>query len=587
MEGSSASQHGFLAVSYADGADHRTDLARALTRVGAPANLPVRNGSMHSMAWGLPAGAGVNGFTLLCHAARRRDTDLSDGAIQDLLRGPDLDGLRQVLPTFAAAHIEGDSMVAAADALGFRHLYVTQTPEFAALSTSSRVLGAMSDSSLDRKAWAVQSLLGWQLGQRSVLQGVRKLAPASLVELRNGTLALTSFAAATDCTHRDPDDAVDEAAAFLRDYLDAFLDDHPDAILQLTGGQDSRLLLSGIRPDSRRGLRAVTLGLPGNPDVVIAADLARRYGLVHEVLTLAGLEELPPNFAYRLCVEAAQRLECMADPLAHAALTFAEARSQPGPRLSGLGGEVARGFYYVGRGGGVAVTRRRIERLARWRMFANESVPAEALDPDFAAWAREAALDELEGLMSSSGRAWLEATDDLYLGQRMQRWAGVTDTAVCFDRLVANPMLDDRFVSVATSLSPRHKRGSLFLSRLQVALDDELARLPLDGRPAPAAFATRSVANSARQVSTTAGKAVTKARQRASRTNRPPAGGDVLARKVVQHWQTEPHLLDDLVDLGVVRPSWLLSMLREDAQATPSVVALIINLTVASRSGHA
>ena len=72
----------------------------------------------------------------------------------------------------------------------------------------------------------------------------------------------------------------------------------------------------------------------------------------------------------------------MADPLAHAALAMAEARAQPGVRISGLGGEVARGFYYFGRPRTTPVTRQRVERLARWRMFTNESVPADALDPD-------------------------------------------------------------------------------------------------------------------------------------------------------------------------------------------------------------
>ena len=113
-----------------------------------------------------------------------------------------------------------------------------------------------------------------------------------------------------------------DAAEMLREYVNAFLDDYPDAILQLTGGQDSRLLLSAVPRSRRRGLRTLTLGLPGNPDVGIAAELSQRYGLVHEVLRLDGMETLSAEESDRLCVEAARRLECMADPLAHAALTF-------------------------------------------------------------------------------------------------------------------------------------------------------------------------------------------------------------------------------------------------------------------------
>ena len=103
--------------------------------------------------------------------------------------------------------------------------------------------------------------------------------------------------------------------------------------------------------------------------------------------------------------------------------------------------------------------------------------------------------------------ALMAATDELYLDQRMQRWAGVTDTAVCFDRVASNPMLDDRFIAIARSLPPGDKRNSIFLSRLQLALDDELAHIPLDGRPAPVAYATRSIGNSTRQITCTMRKA--------------------------------------------------------------------------------
>ena len=157
-------------------------------------------------------------------------------------------------------------------------------------------------------------------------------------------------------------------------------------------------------------------------------------------------------------------------------------------------------------------------------MFANESVSADALDPTFAAWARKFAVDEVFALCAGTGRDWMAATDDFYLDQRMQRWAGVTDTAVCFDRVTSNPMLDDRFIAIVRGLPPRDKRNSRFLSRLQVALDDQLARVPLDGRPAPVAYANRGLGNSARQLASTVGKVVRKAHQRAARANRPPAG---------------------------------------------------------------
>jgi asparagine synthase (glutamine-hydrolysing) len=178
----------------------------------------------------------------------------------------------------------------------------------------------------------------------------------------------------------------------------------------------------------------------------------------------------------------------------------------------------------------------------------------------------------------------MTATDEFYLYQRMQRWAGVTDTAVCFDRVATNPMLDDRFIAIARSLPPRDKRNSMFLSRLQVALDDELARIPLDGRPAPIAYAKKSVGNSTRQVLSTVHKAASKARQRAVRANRPPAGGEVLARKVVEHWRANPALLDSARAIGVLRETWVDQVLARDVEPAPSAVAFMTNLRVAAAS---
>ena len=577
---------GFIAVSWSTRPAASPDLSAVLAAISADAPTLTGNGSTRAATWGLD----VQGFEgsrplLLCRSARRRELELGLDDVRRLLAGQDRDGLAEVLPTFAAVdHVDEGTIVATADALGFRHLYYAQSDDFAVLSTSARAVGACLGGNLDHEAIAVQSLLGWQLGQRTLFDGVRKLGPAEIATLSGGRISIGSFRGRVERPSDGLDASVAEAASVLREYLEAFLDDHPDAILQLTGGQDSRLLLSAVPPARRRGLRTLTLGLPGNPDCTIARELSRRYGLVHEVLRLDGLETLTPAEASLHCVQAARRLECMADPLAHAALTFAEAEAEPGARIGGLGGEVARGFYYLGPVTAAPVTRKRIERLTRWRMFANESVSAGALDPAFVSWAREFAVDEVFTLSSGTGQDWMAATDEFYLGQRMQRWAGVTDTAVCFDRVINNPMLDDRFIAIVSGLPPRDKRNSRFLSRLQIALDDQLARVPLDGRPAPVAYANRSLGNSARQLASTMGKAARKARQRAVRGNRPPAGGEILAAKVVEHWRGNPALLDPVRAIGIFREPWIDQALAGEVDPDPSAVALMTNMCVAAES---
>ena len=520
-----------------------------------------------------------DGSLLLSRGPRRRERDLARGDVADLLARRDVAGLAEVLPPFAAVRMlpRGEA-VAATDALGFRHVYLTEGPGWAALSTSARLLALLGDRPLDRDSVTLQSLLGWQVGDWTLFEGVTKLGAGALASVRDGRLTVVD-GREPDAWHLELDEAVEAAADVLRTYLTTYVGDHPDATLQLTGGQDSRILLSAVPPDLRVGLKAITLRVPGSPDADIAADLASRSGLRHHVEELDSLDTMDPAMAHSMCVEASRRLEGMADPLALAGLAIAEQRFEQGHRIAGLGGEVARGFYYLGNPRDPAVTRAKVARLTAWRMFANEAIDAAALSVDLRDGARDRAVDRIFALMAGTGKEWLAATDDFYLGQRMQRWAGVTDTAVCLDRSVVNPMLDDRFIAIAQAMSPRSKRGSLFLARLQMALDTDLGRMPLDGRPPPEAYAYPGLRNRVRATQTLARKAVAKARQRLGHSTRPPAGGAVLAAKVVEQWRREPSLLDGALAPGVLEEAWVDRMVSGAVSPDPSTVAFVLNLS--------
>ena len=193
----------------------------------------------------------------------------------------------------------------------------------------------------------------------------------------------------------------------LRTSLANYLAAHPDAVLQLTGGHDSRILLGAIAASRRRGLRALTLGDEGSRDVAIAADLCRRYGMVHQVHRVDEQPWPSPRGVHELVMDSSRALECMASPIALAPLLLAEAAIDQGYRLSGLGGEVARGFYYSGQPHDVQTSTALIRRLAQWRLCINEAVESAALNTDFLERARSETLRALDGLfpaVNGSGR---------------------------------------------------------------------------------------------------------------------------------------------------------------------------------------
>ena len=567
-------QRGFAARSGL----HTDGLRDTLARLRLPSLTAVEAGEPEVVTWGLPEWDRDRDALLLAATVRRRDRDLSAAEVRTLVRD-DPDGLAEVVPSFAAAvSTAPDAVTLVTDYLGFRHVYHGHRDGAAVMSTSSRACALDLGAGLDLEAVAVQSWVGWQLGQRSLFEGVRKVAPRGIATLEDGVVTESTYREPDVVGTRDLDHSVRAAAEVLRTGLSSYLEDHPDAVLQLSGGQDSRLLLSAIPKPLRQGLRVVTLGEPGDPDVEIARDLTARCGMQHEVLSLSVVDELDPATAYALCLDAARRLDYSSDPVAHAALAYVELGAEPGPRISGVGGEVSRGFYYLGLPTSGPVTPRRVQQLVRWRMFANDSVPVDALDPRFAHWSREFATQEVMRVLAATGRPWMAATDELYLEHRMQRWAGVTETAVCLDREVVNPMLDDRFISIASGLRPLDRRNSLFFSRLQLELDAELGSIPLDSRPAPSAYAHRSARNSARKTRATFTKARKKVVQRLRHDNRPPLGGAAFAAKVIAHWRDDPSTLEPLSRLDVFGKDWLDGLVSGAHTPPTSAVALMVNL---------
>jgi len=536
--------------------------------------------------WGVASPPPADEAVALSRVVRRAGGAVPPGEVTDLMRR-DPAALTALLPPFGAVVAGPDGVRMVADSLGFQHLFHSEPGRTTRAVMASPALRAGGDTAadLDRAAVGVQSLLGWQLGQRTLFEGIRKLDPGATAHLdARGTRVHQQVLRPGAALELD--DAVARAAAVLRISLAAVLDEHPEAVLQLTGGMDSRLLLSAIPRSRRRGLRAMTLDVPGAGDVAVATALATRYGIRHDVHGMADLDAVTPSEAWMLACADSVRLDAMADPVALAAQRIAERAFDQGVRLSGLGGEVARGFYYVGRVEDRRYTRKDAEQLASWRMFVNDAVEGGVLTDEFAAWSRDAATEAVYSALRSGGDEWFRATDALYLGHRMQRWAGATDIAVADQRHVINPMLDHEFLGIAARVRPQDKAHARFLARLQMELDPELGAIPLDGRPAPSAYANPGMWRPGLDAMRTGTRWARKAMQRVQRGNRPPAGGTVLAAKVVEHWRDEPGLLEPLATLEFLEQDWIDGVLTGRVEPRPSSVAFLTNLVVATTAAQ-
>ena len=572
---------GMLVVSSSAGVASSALIKVALSRVGLGSASILEVSDVCLATWDLDQDRpDLDAPLLLSRTNWSRQGSVAPQQLARWLAAGSLTELRGMLPPFAALGIAADGVRVATDEMGFRQIYLTRGEEWTAVSTSARALAALKGTGLDETAMLVQSQLGWQLGQLTLFDGVSKLRPGEAVLLQGGRLDREQ----PPPIRLDPitlDQAVREASALLREFLARYLDENPDPTLQLTGGQDSRILLSAIPRSRRNGLKVMTLGAPGTPDADMAARLSARFGMRHTVRSVGGLADVSPADSFAMACAAASRLDCMSDPLARAATLWAEQHFDQGARLSGLGGEIARGFYYTGHVNAKAVTRRRVERLARWRMFANEPVEAGVLSDRFASEALPVALEKVTEAITAGGPSWYGATDELYDRHRMQRWAGLGETAVCFDRILTNPMLDDQFLAIARALSPVDKQNSRFLARLQLDLDEELASLPLDNRPPPRVYAQPGPPSVVRQQLSKLGLTARKIRQRLQRSHRPPPGAAVVGGKVSEHIREHPALIDPIRESGVFNERWLDDLAAGDSTPAPSSLALLINVMVA------
>ncbi|MEZ6017097.1 MAG: asparagine synthase-related protein [Planctomycetota bacterium] len=201
--------------------------------------------------------------------------------------------------TFAfLAHDSGrDEVVVGNDAFGFHPLFVLETAEFVAVSSEVEplMLLAPDGAALDRDGAAEFFTFGSTLGGRTLIAGVRNLDP--------GTIETFTLSDARRRTHDDLaievdhglgfDGHVDRVAAAIQRAVRARLERYPEATVTLTGGADTRLILSCMTPEQRQRARFATHYLvegqaEDDRDVAIARMLAARAGLRHEAIHRVG-----------------------------------------------------------------------------------------------------------------------------------------------------------------------------------------------------------------------------------------------------------------------------------------------------------
>jgi asparagine synthetase B (glutamine-hydrolysing) len=319
---------------------------------------------------------------------------------------------------------------------------------------------------------------GFPLGSVTPFTGVSAVAGATALQVSGGSLTRVKDPAAPPARAgggaREVAGALVAAVAPLRDA-------GGPVELSLTGGKDSRLVAAAL---VKAGVPVVarTHGFDDHPDVVVAAEIARRLGIEHVVRT-------PAAPGQRVDVLGRIRATVL---VADGMLSAFENVGRPDPAASpvltagGHGGELLRGGYAEASGrlapaGGLrratAPARRAarsaelLRRLTTKHLGLIRPGPAAGYAASLAPWAPRLA------------RHPMHALDDFYLVNRAGRWSAAARQAYLLRERLAQPLFDDRVVRAARAVPLASRVSGALAAAVLAELSPALAEVPLAGKP--------------------------------------------------------------------------------------------------------
>ena len=332
------------------------------------------------------------------------------------------------------------------------------------------------------RAVACLGLVGHTVGEDTLHADVRRLAPDTVLRIRNGRSAFAPgdfWTRVFSAPRRKPREPVEEAVEAFQSALADVLE--PSPFLSLSAGFDSRLLLAGML---REGVRpvCVTTGAPESTDVVVANDIARRFHLEHRVV------ELKPE-EYLSRASEIVRITGGTKTAAHwhTYLYLLGANLPAGAtHYAGANGEFAR-TYYLDKGIVARLANRAPESLLRAFMALKfldrgESRRLKSLllgRGDRPEAPSAPALGRFLADFARPGRRFLERLDGFYATQRVRHFIG---NGLALYNAVAptrSPFLDARWLGSAARLPRKWKLGSRWHREAIFRLCPELLDFPV------------------------------------------------------------------------------------------------------------
>lgn len=207
-------------------------------------------------------------------------------------------------PATTAAKLEGEFLIACYDGSDNRHVVVTDklgarscfyTPDgrFIYSTSMSSLVPLLDDPSVDRQAVSDMLLMGHMWGERTLVEEVRAMRAATVLEVTDGQRSTTRYWKPDYGAHGGGDDYFDELASRYERAARRVAGTLPEeAGLWLSGGLDSRTTAAALLHDAPSGHldRLIAYGYDANPPTndnpKIASEIARELGIEYTQVPL-------------------------------------------------------------------------------------------------------------------------------------------------------------------------------------------------------------------------------------------------------------------------------------------------------------
>lgn len=190
-------------------------------------------------------------------------------------------GVARLQSNYFACRLNGGTFTAWSDLIGLGRCYVVDSSRVLAVSNHIGLLSFFLDGdlALDELSWRRFAALGWFVGDRTGLDGIRRLPPATRMEIGVDGLVRRSSYAAYDALARRRNQPPDFSAAkvqleVLARNASSMLVKRP--VVQLSGGTDSRLTTAAWLSSGNPGLVRTNGTLA--EEAVVGRELMRRLG---------------------------------------------------------------------------------------------------------------------------------------------------------------------------------------------------------------------------------------------------------------------------------------------------------------------